>query len=172
MANKLLIGVLQTEEGLLATCRAARERDLGIHDAYTPYAVHGLDEAMGLKPTRLGQVCFVLGLTGLSLALGFQLWTSIWDWPLNIGGKSHAALPALIPIAFELTILFAALGSVLAIFIRAGLWPGKKVSLLAQGITDDRFVLTLQCSDAELDAARALLSEHGSSEIQVVEVDE
>ena len=170
MANKLLIGVLQTEEGLLAMCRAARERDLSIHDAYTPYAVHGLDEAMGLKPTRLGQVCFVLGLTGLSLALGFQLWVSIWDWPLNIGGKSHAALPALIPVAFELTILFAALGTVLAIFIRASLWPGKKVSLVSPGITDDRFVLTLQCSDDEVDAARELLSDHGSNEIRVEEV--
>ena len=172
MANKFLIGVLQSEESLLAMCRAARARNFGVHDAYTPFAVHGLDEAMGLKPTRLGQVCFVLGLTGLSLALGFQLWVSVWDWPLNIGGKSYAALPALIPVAFEVTILFAALGTVLTIFVRASLWPGKSVSLVSKGITDDRFVLMLKCSDEELDAARALLGEHGSSEIRVQEVDE
>jgi hypothetical protein len=121
MNRKSLTGVFPGADNLLAACRAAREADLSIHDAYTPYAVHGLDEAMGIRPTRLGIVCFILGFLGFSIALGFQLWASAWDWPLNIGGKSFSAVPALVPVTFELTVLFAALGTVLAIFIRARL---------------------------------------------------
>lgn len=164
MDPSTVIGIFETDDDLIAACRAAREKGLPIQDAHTPFAVHGLDEAMGLEPTRLGIVCFILGGVGLAVALGFQLWTSAWDWPMNVGGKSHSALPALIPITFELTILFAAMGTVLAIFWRARLWPGRKCRLPAVGITDDRFVLVLDCREGEIAAARDLIREHGGTE--------
>lgn len=166
MDRKRIIGVFEREEDLLGACRKAREEGMSIHDAYTPYAVHGLDEAMGLRPTRLGIVCFVLGALGLAVALGFQLWTSAWDWPLNIGGKSYPAVLALIPITFELCILFAAIGTVLAIFIRARLRPGKKVSLPAPGITDDRFVLVLDAWADHLSEARELMEAHRARSVR------
>lgn len=165
MSRKGITGTFRSEEDLIAACRKAREEGFVIRDAYTPFAVHGLDEAMGLRPSRLGVVCFILGLLGLSLALGFQLWTSAWDWPLNIGGKSVSALPALIPVTFELTILFAAVGTVIAIFIVARLLPGRQPALPAPGITDDRFVLVLEASDGGLPRARKLLEEHRGEDV-------
>ena len=164
--KRLLLGTFDGEETLLQACRAARERNLGIFDTYTPYAVHGLDEAMGLKRTRLTRVCFFAGLAGAALAIGFQVWASAVDWPVNIGGKSHSALPALVPITFEMMVLFAALGTVLAFFVRVRLWPGRQPDLPTAGITDDRFVLALEGGAA----AREFLEDQGAGAIRETEV--
>jgi len=162
----LVVGVFECDEKLLTACRAARERGIAIHDTYVPFAVHGLDEAMGLRRTRLTVVCFVLGLLGLAIALGFQLWATVSDWPVNIGGKSHSAIPALIPITFELTILFAAIGTVLVFFGRAKLWPGKEFTPLDAAATDDRFLLVLE---DEGEGAATLLDELGAIDIRELE---
>jgi hypothetical protein len=170
MSNRqaAVVGVFETEEALLRAVRAARAGGMTIRDAYTPYAVHGLDEAMGLPPTRLGRVCFLFGAAGATLAMGFQLWASAVNWPANIGGKSFAAVPALIPIAFELTILFAALGTVLTFFVRARLHPGRAAEPPAPGVTDDRFALSLDPPGADPDAARRILTEAGAVAVQPI----
>ena len=171
MSRKFLVGVFKQEESLLKACRRVREEGLSIHDTYTPYAVHGLEEAMGLRRSRLSIVCFLLGLTGLTVALGFQLWATAVNWPINIGGKSHSAVPALIPITFELTILFAAVGTVVALFIRAGLWPGRRAELLDVRATDDRFVLALEHPGTDgATTMFELLQEQGADEIREVEI--
>ena len=85
---------------------------------------------------------------------------------MNIGGKSHSALPALVPITFEMMVLFAALGTVLAFFVRVRLWPGRQPDLPATGITDDRFVLVLEGEAA----AREFLEDQGAEEIRETEV--
>jgi hypothetical protein len=164
-----MIGIFDGEEQLLAACRAARDGDVEIHDAYTPYAVHGLDEAMGLRRSRLAQVCFWLGALGCATALGFQLWATTVDWPVNIGGKSFSALPALIPITFEVTVLFAALGTVLVFFLRTRLFPGKGVTLSHPSVTDDRFVLVLEAGQHRTEA-REILATSGAVEITDGEV--
>ena len=163
--SKLVAATFLLEDELLAACRAAREQEVPIHDAFTPYAVHGLDEAMGLERTRLPMVCFLLGMTGCLLALGFQVWASAVDWPLNVGGKSFSAVPALIPITFEMTVLFAAVGTVIVFLGRARLWPGRRRRPLDLGITDDRFLLVLEGPDAH-----ALLEKQGGAEVREVEV--
>lgn len=163
----LVVGVFDDDEKLLAACREARDKRIPIHDTFVPFAIHGLDEAMGLRRTRLTIACFVLGLVGLAIAIGAQLWATVADWPVNIGGKSHSAIPALIPITFELTILFAALGTVLVFFSRTRLWPGKEVTPLDAGATDDRFLLVLV--DGAGGGAEALLAGQGASEIRRLE---
>ncbi len=168
MPTRLVIGLYREEQDLLEATRAARSKGCVVHDAYTPYPVHGLDEAMGLKPTRLGVVCFVLGMAGVSLALGFQSWTFISDWPMNVGGKSNWALPALGPVAFELGVLFAALGTVLTLFIRAGLRPGRKPQVVIPEVSNDRFALAL-AADAG-GQARKVLEGHHAVEIRELEV--
>lgn len=153
--------VFADEASILAAIRAAREKGLVVIDAFTPHPVHGMDEALGLVPTRLPVACFVLGVLGALSALGFQLWTFGVDWPLNVGGKSRTAFPALVPVAFEVAVLFAALGTVLLFFFVFGLAPGKRPRLAAHGITDDRFVLLV---DSESDPSE-IFRELGAVEV-------
>jgi ActD protein len=152
-----LIATFTDEADLLAAVRAARAAGIAIDDAYTPYAVHGLDDAMGVRRSRLTWVCFLAGATGASLALAFQLWTSTVSWPLNVGGKPFASIPAFIPVTFELTVLSAALASAAAFLFRSRLFPGRRAVPVPR-VTDDRFALVV----ADGEAARGLLRAAGA----------
>jgi hypothetical protein len=167
MAAELVAGVFGTEGELVAAAEAARRAGLSVHDAYTPYPVHGLDRAMGLAPSALGAICFRFALTGLTLALGFEYWCSLYDWPMNVGGKSFSASPALLPVAFELTVLFASLGSVAAFLLLRGLRPGRAPALARLGGLDDRFVLALRAGpDAGAAALQRFLREQGAAKVE------
>lgn len=172
MASKIVYGAFRAEEPFLRATREARLAGHKIYDTYTPYAVHGLEEAMGTPRTRLGIVCFWLGVLGMTAGLGFQWWVGAFSWPLNIGGKTYSAIPALIPVTFEMTILFAAIGTVLAFLIRARLWPGREAVLIHGGITDDRFILALKKkskSEGGSEATIAFLEEQGAEDIAETE---
>jgi hypothetical protein len=155
------IGYFEDEHRLLDAVRAARAAGMEVQDAFVPYAVHGLDEAMGQPRSRLTWVCFIAGLTGGALALTFELWTSVVSWPLNVGGKPFASVPAFIPVTFELTVLSAALTSAAAFLARSKLFPGKRATALPR-VTDDRFALVLE-NDGP--AVRDLLRAAGAVEI-------
>lgn len=85
-------------------------------DVNTPYPVHGMDKAMRLKPSKLGLVTLVFGLSGTALALLFMYWTMSLDYPMVIGGKPFFALPAFIPVTFEVTVLLATVMTVISMF--------------------------------------------------------
>jgi hypothetical protein len=144
VSQKVLIAGFAGEEDLLQAVAAVRERGWPIVEAFTPYPVHGLDRAMGLRRSRLSVACFLSGLTGLALALLFQFWTTAWDWPLNVGGQPWNSLPAFVPVTFEAMVLFAGLGLVLAWLIRSRLYPGKEAALALPEQTDNRFVLVVR----------------------------
>jgi hypothetical protein len=144
MSRSLIVGTFARGEDLVAATRAARHAGLAIVDAYTPFAVHGLDDAMGLPPSRLSWVCLVAGLTGAALKLWFEVWTAVVDWPLNVGGKPDNSLPAFVPITFEVMVLFAGLATVAALFAVARLWPGRRAQVPVAGVTDDRFALVVE----------------------------
>jgi len=143
MSDRVILAGFAGETDLLRAVAALRERKWPILEAYTPYPVHGLAEALGLPRSRLSVVCFVCGLLGVVLALSCQVWTTALNWPLNVGGQPWNSLPAFVPVTFEVMVLFAGLGMVLAWLLRCRLYPGKKPHLLLQGETDDRFVLVL-----------------------------
>jgi hypothetical protein len=167
MAAKTIVGVFDSDHAILAAARAAREKGLSIRDAYTPFPVHGMDEALGLPPSWLSRACFVLGASGLTFALGFQYWVSLFNWPMNIGGKPFDASPALIPIAFEITVLVAGVGTVLTLLIFRGLLPGKNSQYSALGATDDKFLLVIDgCPEAEL---RDFHQKHGAVRVDELE---
>jgi hypothetical protein len=155
-----LVATFTDESSLLRATRAAREAGVEIEDAFTPYAVHGLDEAMALRRSRLPWVCFAAGITGAALALSFQIWTSTSSWALNVGGKPFASFPAFVPVTFELTVLSAAMASALAFFVRSRLYPGKEAAAIPR-VTDDRFALVV----ADSAIARRVLERAGASEI-------
>ena len=144
----LLAGSFATEEDVLGAARAARERGLRVADAYTPYPVHGLAEAMGLRASRLPWLCFGLCVLGATFKLTFQFWAMAVDWPVNVGGKPWNSLPAYVPVTFEVMVLYAGLGVVLAFLLRCRLLPGTQAAPLFRGTTDDRFVLVVEYPDA------------------------
>lgn len=154
MSARYLVSVFGNEHDIIEATRMARSHGYKIVDVYTPFAVHGLDEAMGLKPSKLPWICFALGLSGAVAKLWYQIWTSATSWPVNVGGKPLSSVPAFVPVTFEIMVLFAGIGTVLAFFIISRLRPGKKPYVLYDGVTNDRFVLVLEQTDAAFDVAR------------------
>ncbi len=154
MSRRVFLGIFGNEEDILAATRAAREAGYTISDVYTPHAVHGLDAALGLRRSRLPWICFLAGLTGAVLKVWFEFWTTMVDWPVNVGGKPWNSLPAFVPVTFEVMVLSAGVTTLFAFLVVARLWPGRKPALPHPGITDDRFVLALEEADAAFDAAR------------------
>ncbi|MHC4408756.1 MAG: DUF3341 domain-containing protein [Planctomycetota bacterium] len=148
MSARISKGVFVHESDLLKATTAVREAGYRIIDAYTPFAVHGLDRAMGLRPSRLTWVCFLFGLLGAVFMTWFQYWTSAVDWPINVGGKPWNSWPAFVPVVFEGAVLFGGLGVVATLFARCGLFPGRKSNLASEGVTNDRFVLAVAGSQA------------------------
>ena len=142
--SPLLVAVFEREDDLLHAAAAARKEGLHIVDAFAPYAVHGLDRAMGLRPSRLPWVCFVLGLLGAGSMLLFQYWATAISWPINVGGKPWNSLPAFIPVTFEVMVLCAGVGTVVAFIWSSGLRPGRRSALSDLRVTDDRFALAIR----------------------------
>jgi hypothetical protein len=167
-SHKTYVAAFAGEEDLLQAVTALRACHWPIVEAYTPYPVHGLDQAMGLRRSRLAVVCFVGGLLGVVLALSCQIWTSAWDWPLKVGGQPRNSLPAFVPVTFEVMVLFAGLGLFLAWLLRCRLYPGKLPCSLRQGETDNRFVLVFGGPDSDAEAAevRNLLQNHHAVAVQ------
>src|SRR6185295_15082741 len=144
MRAKVLVATFPQVDGLLAAVRRARREMLRVYDVFAPFPIHGLDEAMGIRHTRLPKVTLLAGLTGLATALTLQFYTNVLDWPLNVGGKPDNSTLAFIPICFELTVLFGGLATVAALFLRARLYPAKREALPTEGVTNDRFALVLR----------------------------
>jgi hypothetical protein len=138
-----VIGFFDDPDTLVdAMCRV---RDAGYKDfdAFTPYPVHGLEAAQGLKRSPLPFVTFGAGLTGFCLAFLFQYWTSAVDWPIIVGGKPFNSWPAFVPIMFELTVLLAGLSTVAAMFIFNGL-PNTTRRIFDPSLTRDRFAIVIE----------------------------
>lgn len=167
MATKTFVGVFDSDHAVLAAARAARKRGLDVRDAHTPFPVHGMDDALGLPPSWLSRACFALGASGLTFALGFQYWVSLFNWPMNIGGKTFDASPALIPIAFEITVLVAGVGTVVTLLVFRGLLPGKTALYAGLGATDDKFLLVIDGDSGE--ALRSFYKEHGAVRVEELE---
>ncbi|HEY2845443.1 MAG TPA: DUF3341 domain-containing protein [Bryobacteraceae bacterium] len=152
---------------LLQAVRAVRSENFRVYDVYAPYPVHGLDEAMGMRRTRLPWITFFAGLSGLALAMTFQYYTAVLDWGMNVGGKPDNSTLAFIPIGFELTVLLGALTTVAALFFRARLFPGKRECLIAAGVTDHVFALAIRKrKSVDTDFVRKVLERSGADAVE------
>ncbi len=105
MSERVLLATFEHEDDLLAAAKPCGRKGYAFVDAFTPYAVHGLDRAMGLKPSRLTWVCFACGMLGALGMLWFEHWTASVDWALDVGGKPWNSLPSDVPVAFEAAVL-------------------------------------------------------------------
>jgi hypothetical protein len=145
--KKFVVGCFYDEQVLFPAVKAVRKQGYKIHDVYTPMPIHGLDAAMGLRDTSLHTAGFIYGITGTATALGGITWILTTDWPLNFGGKPNFSLPAWIPITFELTVLFAAVGMVLTFCYLCQLAPFVKKDHFHLRATDDTFVMAIECNE-------------------------
>ena len=172
--KKFVVGCFDDEKVLFPAVTKVRKAGYKIHDVYTPFPVHGLDHAMGLRETSLHTAGFIYGLTGTTTAVTFMSWVFTKDWPVNIGGKPHFALPAWIPITFELTVLMAAVGMVLTFCYICQLDPFIKKHHFHSRATDDLFVMVIECTDkTNEEEQKNFMAVNGAKEInvQVAETD-
>jgi len=172
--KKFVVGCFDDEDLLFPAVKKVRTVGYKIHDIYTPFPVHGLDHAMGLRETSLHTAGFIYGITGTTTALSCISWIFTKDWPLNIGGKPHFALPAWIPITFELTVLFAAVGMDLTFCYLCQLAPFVKKHRFHLRATDDLFVMVIECTDkTNTDDLKSFLTKAGAVEtdLQIAEAD-
>ena len=173
MARGFLVATFDGQEALLEAVTNVRAHGFRIYDVYTPFPVHGLDEAMGLRRSRLGYVTLASAILGLSAALTFQFYAAVFDWSLNVGGKPDNSTLAFVPIAFELTILAGGLATAAAFVLRAGLFPGAPARLAGPRVTNDRFAIALRWRETVFDTgeARRVLLDCGAIEIRQMDVE-
>jgi len=141
-----MAAIFLTEEQILAASKKTREMGFSKYDAITPYPVHGMEEACGIKRSWIPYVGFTMGFLGLSFALWFTWWTSAVNWPINVGGKPFFSLPAFVPIMFELTVLFAALSSVASLFYATRL-PKLDPPIIDKDLTSHKFAIFIPSDD-------------------------
>ncbi len=166
--KKFVVGAFTDEAVLFPAVKKVRQAGYKIHDVYTPMAIHGLDKAMGLRETSLHTAGFIYGITGTTTALSGIGWIFTSDWPLNFGGKPHFSLPAWIPITFELTVLFAAVGMVLTFCYLCQMAPFVKKHHFSLRATDDHFVMVIECTPrTNVAEAQAFLGSIGAVDINV-----
>lgn len=157
-----LLAEFTTPDALVSA--AAKVRDAGYRkfDCHSPYPIHGIDDAMGVKPTILPVFVLIGGLTGVTIGLLFQLWANGIDYPWIISGKPLFAVPANIPISFETTILLSALTAFFGLMALCGLPELYHKVFTAKSFhrfSDDRFFLSIDAKDAKFsaDATRGFL---------------
>ena len=169
MSRRVLIGVFENEADTLSAVRHSRAGGYRIVDVHAPYAVHGMEEAMGLSPSRIPWVVFALAVLGAGFKVWFEFWTTAVDWPLNVGGKPFNSLPAFVPVTFEVMVLFAAVGAVVSFLAVCKLFPGKKAALPAAGVTDNRFAVVLEQTDSTFDPAQVASMFRRGGAVEVTE---
>lgn len=169
-SKNFIVGVYEDEDVLLDAIKSVRSSGVKIHEVYSPFPVHGIDDALGYKGSRISIVAFMFGLLGTALALTMQLGMMTVDWPMIIGGKDYAPFPSFIPVTFELTVLLASFGMVGTFFVISNLKPWGKPKLFDIRITDDKHVVAVDLeknSKIKKSEISKLLTDSGASEVNM-----
>lgn len=162
-----VLGVYDDEDVLMSAVHKVRGEGVKIEEVYSPFPVHGLEDALGYKRSWLSIAAFLFGITGTTLAITMQAGMMTVDWPMIIGGKDHFPLPSFIPVTFELTVLLASFGMVGTFLGISNLKPWGKPRIFDIRITDDKHVMAIDLdgnSKSENDIKKVL---QGSGAIEV-----
>lgn len=167
--SRFLVGIFDDDDVVMKAVKEVRESGVRIHEVYTPFPVHGLDVALGHPRSRLGIVAFMFGLIGLLTAAALMSYTEKFDWPMIIGGKDSFSYPIYVPIAFELTVLFTALGMVGTFIISNGLGPTVKPLMFDLRTTDNKFAMAIDMENNKLQESEieTILKNSGAAEVNV-----
>ncbi len=172
--NEFLVGIFDDEQVLLTGIKGIRGSGVKIHEVYSPFPVHGAEDALGYKRSRISIAAFIFGLLGTSLALTMQIGMMGVDWPMIIGGKDFIPIPSFVPVTFELTVLLASFGMVGTFFVISNLKPWGKPKLFDIRITDDKHVMAIDLSKNSIDekGIDKILRDNGASEVNKKNYDE
>ena len=180
-----LLAEFDTVDSVLLAAKHCTEAGYTRTDVHTPFPIHGMDPALGIKPTVLPWIVLAMGLGGMATGIFLTMYTmagpqaapyipvSLEGYQYLISGKPYAALAAFIPVIFELTIMFAAYTAVFAMFLLNGLpllFNPLFKSPLMKRATDDRFVLAIEAADPrfDLDRTRKFLQDQGALSTDLV----
>lgn len=171
MSKNLIYGVFSDPDVTVDAGYKLTGAGVKINDVYSPFPIHGLDPAIGLKPTRISVAAFIFGATGLSLACLMMWYMMIYDWPMNIGGKPSFSLaenvPAFVPVLFECTVLLGAHGMIWTFYFISDVLPGKDGKNPDPRTTDDKIIIEIDPAKQKQTEADIihLLKEAGAEEI-------
>ena len=169
-----LLAEFEEPEALLEAAGRAYQEGYRKLDAYSPFPLEGLAEAIGVRRTRVSLIVLIGGILGCVTGFGLQYWISVIDYPLNVGGRPYNSWPSFIPVTFEQTVLFAATAAVVGMLALNGLpmpyHPVFNVPRFALA-SRDRFFLCIESADAKFDAAatRQFLESLHAHEVSEVE---
>jgi len=173
-----LYGVMaefDSPEALLEAARQTHKEGYRRFDCYTPFPIHGLTEAMGVREAKLPWTVFIFGLIGAMFGFGLQVYTSAVDYPLNVGGRDLISWPYFIPITFECMVLFAAFSAFIGMLAYNGLpapyHPVFNVPQFARSSVD-RFFLCIEARDPKFDLERTRAFLQSLNPISISEVEE
>ena len=149
-----LLAEFDSPTELVDAARAVRDAGYTTTDAFSPFPIHDIDEALGVRRSILPYLCFAGGIVGLLSGIGLQYFVHVIDYPIIVGGRPHLSLPAMIPPAYELTILFTAFSAVFGMLFLNGLprpyHPVFNVPRFALA-TREKFFLLIEANDEKFD---------------------
>jgi hypothetical protein len=169
-----LLAEFDSAKALYHACERVRDAGYSRWDAHSPYPIHGLDRAMGLRPSKLPFVVLVTGLSGAGGGMLLQWWVHTTAYPLVISGKPLFSWPAFVPVTFELGVLFAALGAVLGMFAMNQLpmyYHPLFGSKRFERSSDDALFISIEAWDPKFDrdGTAELLRQAGAKHVELVE---
>ena len=168
MSINTIYGIFDDEAALLSSVKEIRSNNIEIEDVFSPFPIHGLDKALGLKETRMGITAFIYGCLGLSLGALMIYYIMIVDWPQNIGGKPNWTfyhnMPSFVTVLFECTVLFSAHLMSITFLIRCGLFPGGTSDSPDKRTTDDKFLMVINVN-GDTSSVKEMLTKTGATEI-------
>lgn len=172
MSHKVIHALYNDDDILLDAVKKTKAAKHDIAEIYTPFPVHGLDKAMGLKDTRIAIASFIYGVIGFSIAATMLNYIMIVDWPQDIGGKPSFAfyqnMPAFVPVMFEMTVFFAAHLMVITFYFRSKLYPFKKAENPDVRTTDDHFLMEIEVNNNESELV-SFLQNTGAVEVKIID---
>lgn len=167
--GKFLVGIYDDDDVVLKAVGDVKKAGVRIHEVYTPFPIHGLDVALGHPRSRLGIAAFLFALSGTTTALLLTAYMESFDWPMIVGGKDSYSIIVYVPVIFELTVLFCALGMVGTFIVSNGLGPTVKPLMYDLRTTDNKFAMAIDMSKndlGEVDIERVLRNT-GAAEVNV-----
>ncbi|TAL66785.1 MAG: DUF3341 domain-containing protein [Bacteroidetes bacterium] len=173
-----ITALFDTPDEIIRAVETVQKEGYTKYDVNTPYPVHGMDTKMKLPPSKLGYFALALGLSGAAGALFFMWWSLSKDYPLVIGGKPFFALPAFIPVTFEVTVLMASVGTVLTMLLLYFRLPNLSHPLhdtdYMRSVSNDKFGISIEAEDSLFDSERVnkLFERLGAKKIGEVCFDE
>ena len=172
----LLLAQFESTADVLHAAEKVRDAGYTVWDTHSPFPIHGMDRAMGLKDSFLGMIVFLGGAAGITTAVTMIWWMNGVDYPIVVGGKPPFALPSSVPIMFELMVLFASLTAVFAMFGINKL-PRHHHPLFEsdrfRAASNDKFFISVEAEDPKFDVVRtkSFLEQLHPTAVELVEED-